>query len=88
MPRARNDSSDRDEIRELLIGTWTGIALIGELLIQRGSLRREDIVSALCDAERLAKDHRRISLTALRKLMEMALGERPSHRYTPRPCRR
>jgi len=76
MLRARKDSFDSDEIRELLVGTWTGIALITEILIQEAAVRREDVVSALSDAERLAKDRRRISLTALRKLMEMGLAER------------
>jgi hypothetical protein len=78
MPRARKDSSDSGELRELLIGTWTGIVLIAEILINGGALRREDIVSALSDAERLARDRRRISLTALRKLMEMGPAERQS----------
>lgn len=77
----------RDEMRELLVGTWIGIALIAEILIQQGAARREDLVSALSDAEALARDQRRIALTALRKLTTDGFAERKAwpqcHRQRP-----
>jgi hypothetical protein len=74
----------RDETRELLVGTWIGIALIAEILIQRGAARREDLVSVLLDAETLARDRRRIALTALRKLTTDGFAE---PKGWPRCCR-
>jgi hypothetical protein len=65
----------RDETRELLVGTWIGIALIAEILIQQGAARREDVVSALSNAEALSRDGRRIALTALRKLTQDGFAE-------------
>jgi hypothetical protein len=73
-----------DEARELLVGTWIGITLIAEMLIRNGAARREDLVSVLSDAEALARDQRRIALTALRKLIANGFAE-------PKPwqcCRR
>ena len=78
---------DRDETRELLVGTWIGIALIAEILIQQGAARREDVVSALSDAEALSRDRRRIALTALRKLTKDGFAEQKTwprcHRQRP-----
>jgi hypothetical protein len=65
----------RDETCELLVGTWICIALIAEILIQQGAARREDVVSALSDAEVLSRDRRRIALTALRKLTRDSFAE-------------
>ena len=76
-----------DEARELLVGTWIGIALIAEVLIQQGAARREDVVSVLSDAEALARDRRRIALTALRKLTKDGFAEQKTwprcHRQRP-----
>ena len=78
---------DRDETRELLVGTWIGIALIAEVLIQQGAARREDVVSVLSDAEALSRDRRRIALTALRKLTKDGFAEQKPwprcHRQRP-----
>jgi hypothetical protein len=64
-----------DEVRELLVGTWTGIALLIESLVQARAVERGDLVLPLSQAEALAKDRRRIALTALRKLIEDGFGE-------------
>jgi hypothetical protein len=42
-----------DEARELLVGTWIGIALIAEMLIRNGAAPREGLISVLSDAEAL-----------------------------------
>jgi hypothetical protein len=47
-------------MRELLVGTWTGIALIADVLIQQGAVPREDLIATLSDAAALARDRRRI----------------------------
>ena len=77
----------RDETRELLVGTWIGIALITEIMIQQGAARREDVVSVLSDAEALSRDRRRIALTALRKLTKDGFAEQKTwprcHRQRP-----
>jgi hypothetical protein len=68
VPRGGNEPVDSNEMRELLVGTWTGIALIADVLIQQGAVPREDLIAALSDAEALARDRRRID-SALRKLI-------------------
>jgi len=62
-------------MRELFVGTWTGIALIADVLIQRSAVRREDLIAILSDAEALARDRRRIALSALCKLIGYDFAE-------------
>ena len=69
------EALDIDEVRELLIGTWIGVALIVERLLQSGMIAREELVLPLSQGEALAKDQRRIALTALRRLIENGFGE-------------
>jgi hypothetical protein len=64
-----DESFDSNEMRELLVGTWTGIALIADVIIQKGVVPRDEFIATLSDAEALAKDRRRVSLSALRKLI-------------------
>lgn len=59
------------ELRELLVGTWTGIALIAECLFEAGAVDRDEVLSLLSQGETLAKDRRFIALAALRKLIEL-----------------
>jgi hypothetical protein len=82
-----NVSLDSEEICELLVGTWTGIALITEILIQKGAAQRRDIVSLLSDAERVAKDRRRTALTALRKLLNKGVTRQKPSTFTAFRCR-
>jgi hypothetical protein len=69
VPRGEEGSFDPNETRELLVGTWTGIALIVDVLVRQGATPREHLIAALSDAEALARDRRRIALSALRKLI-------------------
>ena len=68
---------NRNEMRELLVGTWIGVALIVEGLVHSGMIAREDLVVPLSQAEALAKDQRRVALTALRRLIEHGFGAEP-----------
>jgi len=66
---------EHEETRELLVGTWTGIALIAEVLIHHAAVSREELISTLSAAEVLAKDRRRIALAALGKLINYGFAE-------------
>jgi hypothetical protein len=80
--RSEDDiSTGDDEMRQLLVGTWTGIALIAEILIGRGVAQREQLVSLLSEAEALAKDRRRIALSALRKLLDESFVKREFYTF-------
>ena len=85
MPSVNESILEREETRELLVGTWTGIALIADVLIQQGAASREDLIAALSEAEALARDRRRIALSALRKLTGYNFLEPPAR---PRGCQR
>jgi hypothetical protein len=54
------------EARELLIGTWIGIALLADTLIEHGVLSREELLLPLSQAEEAASDKRRTALAGLR----------------------
>jgi hypothetical protein len=73
------------ETRELLLGTWTGMALIVDILIEEGLLGREEMITVLSAAGALAKDDRRIALRALCALIEHGFGAAPGWGYR---CRR
>ncbi|MGE5270208.1 MAG: hypothetical protein ACM3JG_11110 [Thiohalocapsa sp.] len=75
------------EIRELLLGTWIGMALIAGAVSKSGALRRGALVDLLADAEALADDRRRVALSALRRLVEMEL-DKPARCPSPRSHRR
>ncbi len=57
------------ETRELLIGTWIGIALIADTLIEYGVLSREELLQTLSQTEEAASDKRRTALAGLRLLI-------------------
>ena len=57
------------ETRELLIGTWIGIALIADTLIEHGVLSREELLLTLSQIEEAARDKRRTALAGLRLLI-------------------
>ena len=57
------------EARELLIGTWIGIALLADTLIEHGVLSREELLVTLSQIEEAACDERRTALAGLRLLI-------------------
>jgi hypothetical protein len=57
------------EARELLIGTWTGVALLADTLIEHGVLSREELLLTLAHIEEAASDKRRTALAGLRLLI-------------------
>jgi len=61
------------ETRELLIGTWIGVALLTETLINRDLLSREELLGLLSDVEAAANDSRRTAVAGLRLLIEKQL---------------
>lgn len=61
---------DHSEMRELLIGTWTGTALIIDMLVEDGAVERQNVIDRLSEAEALAKDRRGLAISALRRLIE------------------
>ena len=63
-----------EEIRELLLGTWIGVALIADALIRAGLVSREDITEPLEAAEAIFTDQRRVALRALGGLIRDGLG--------------
>jgi len=60
----------REENRELLMGTWIGIALIVELLIAQGILDREKLLLLLGEFEAVAPGWRKTALAGLRAFIE------------------
>jgi len=65
---------ETDETRELLIGTWVGIAMIVEMLIDQGLVSREDLLVLLSRAQMAARDRRSTALAGLRLLVERGFG--------------
>lgn len=61
---------DRDDARTLLLGTWTAIALIVEVLIQQAVIPRYELLETLQAAQALAQDDRRTAIAAVRMLIE------------------
>jgi hypothetical protein len=57
------------EARELLIGTWIGIALLADTLIEHGVLSKEELLLPLSQIEEAASDRRRTALAGIRLLI-------------------
>src|SRR4051794_13453658 len=57
------------EARELLIGTWIGIAHLADTLIEHGVLSRGELLRTLSQIEEVASDERRTALAGLRLLI-------------------
>src|SRR4051794_13849770 len=53
------------ETRELLIGTWIGIAHLADTLIEHGILSRGELLRTLSQIEEAASDERRTALAGL-----------------------
>jgi hypothetical protein len=58
----------------LLLGTLIGVSLIADSLVRAGLIEREELVTPLAEAELLAKDERRVTLSVLRRLVEKGFG--------------
>jgi hypothetical protein len=65
---------EQTETQELLLGTWVAVALLVEMLVDRGLVPREELLLLLGSAEVLACDSRRTALAALRLLVERGFG--------------
>jgi hypothetical protein len=62
------------ETRELLLGTWIGVALVVEMLVAKDLISREELLLLLGDAEDAVCRERRTSLAGLRMLIERGFG--------------
>ena len=62
------------ETRELLLGTWIGVALVVEMLVAKELISREELLLLLGDAEDAVCRERRTSLAGLRMLIERGFG--------------
>ena len=62
------------ETRELLLGTWIGVALVVEMLVAKDLISREELLLLLGDAEDAVCRERRTSLAGLRMLNERGFG--------------
>ena len=71
MPHGGKEMPDPEvaEARELLIGTWIGVALIADTLVEHGILSREELLLILSQTEEAASDKRRTALAGLRLLI-------------------
>jgi hypothetical protein len=62
------------ETPELLLGTWVTMALLVEILIDRGTVTREELLCLLAQAEGLSRDRRRTAIAGVRLLVERGFG--------------
>ena len=67
------------ETRELLIGTWIGIAHLADTLIEHGVLSRGELLRTLSQIEEAASDKRRTALAGIRMLISRGF-RCPPHR--------
>lgn len=63
-------NSKRDDLRELLAGTWLVLALLAQLLADSSVISRDEFARILKDAEIVAPDLRRAAPAAVRRMME------------------
>lgn len=66
-----------EEARELLIGTWIGIALLADTLIEQGMISKEELLLNLSQTEEAASNKRRTSLAGLRLLISRGFRGTP-----------
>jgi hypothetical protein len=76
--------SNTTEMRELLVGTWTGVALLIDALVDAGAVQREAVIAPLSYAETLANDRRGVAISALRRLIAKQFD--PSEVTYPATC--
>jgi hypothetical protein len=63
-------TAQREETRELMMGTWIGIALIVEMLISHNLIDREDLLLLLSQFEAAAPGIRGTALAGIRAFIE------------------
>jgi len=68
------DALITDETRELLIGTWVGVAMVVEMLIEQELVSREDLLLLLSRAQMATSDRRSTAIAGLRLLVERGFG--------------
>ena len=68
------DTSNVEETRELLIGTWVALAMVVEMLIEQELVQREELLLLLSRAEMAARDRRSTAIAGLRLLIERGFG--------------
>jgi hypothetical protein len=67
-----------DELRELVAGTWLGVACIVELLIDENIVSRDALKSLLSAGENRTHDHRRrAGIAGLRRLIDSGPASDP-----------
>ena len=66
-----------EDVKELLVGTWIGMALIADALIRARVLHYKDLLEPLAHAEVKATGNRRIPLTVLGNLTRRGFGASP-----------
>ncbi len=80
------DGSSTDETRELLIGTWVGVAMIVEMLIEQGLVSREDLLLLLSRAQMAAtkfpRENQRSPLKYLNSLLAASCRKGQEHART------
>jgi hypothetical protein len=81
-----------EEARELLIGTWIGIALLADTLIEHGLISKKELLVTLSQTEEAASNKRRTALAGLRLLISRGFRcgpclVLPKSRGAPRPSR-
>ena len=90
---------ESNEARELLIGTWIGIALLADALIERRILSKRELMLLLSQTGEASSDNRRTALAGLRLLISRGFRCTPNsvpaksrdarRRYSrPTGCRR
>ena len=67
-----------EEVQELLVGTWIGVALIADMLIENTVLSKEELLWTLSQIEEAASDNRRTALAGLRRLISRGFECIPS----------
>jgi len=70
------------EARELLIGTWIGIAHLADTLIEHGVLSRGELLRTLSQIEAVASDERRTALAGLQLLISRGFRCAPGFTLT------
>jgi hypothetical protein len=63
-----------DELQELFVGTWIGLAVVVEFLIDSKALSRGEVTTLLSACESAVTGRRRTAISGLRQIIESGLG--------------
>ena len=69
--------TDQNRTQELFVGTWAGIAIIAEALIEAGVIKRKAILTPLSAAEALREDNSDWPLRVIRVLIREGVVKAP-----------